>query len=542
MDFGEAPVDSQIIVDPKIQPEASSVAAVSVAAPTPPKPATLATPATTAATVTPAPAAVASATPAPKAPAPGAKVTRVNTTVLDISEEMLSAYGMGKPDEDLEIEVRCINSHQLLSGSSWEELNLPTPLIKALYRIHFEKPSLIQAKSLPIIFQDPPQHLIAEAPSGTGKTCAFALGMLRRIDPSLQQLQSICLVPTRELAIQVARVVYIIGKSLGLELFVAIAQASNPTRTPQIVVGTPGTVRKLLLTGSTKTKKVKKGRKVKPDMSRAKHYCTNVRVVVMDEADQLLAPTANHSDDVRRVISVLPPSTQRLLFSATLDDTVADVLQRDWAPGAASVRVAKKLKSVVQLSLDCQSSPREEVLDDIFGVLDTQGGQTIVFVRTHAIGNELKRFLESCAHRPSLIHSGLDKIEQDRVMEDFRLGKIKVLISTDKLARGVDVPQVALVVNYDLPIIYDGPDRGKVEPRNYIHRIGRTSRFGRKGVAISLVGSPKAQKDLNSIRAYIEAKYGTGEDYQITAVTVDTLEQVVDRALGRRTEDEDKKE
>ncbi|XBW36649.1 hypothetical protein QEN19_002220 [Hanseniaspora menglaensis] len=399
----------------------------------------------------------------------------------------------------------------LYSAQSFEDLNLKPELLKGLYAMKFLKPSKVQEKALPLLLKNPPTNMIAQSQSGTGKTAAFALAMLSRVDESLEGVpQCICLSPTRELARQTLEVIEQMGKytKVSYGLIVPEAFPKSTRIEKQIIVGTPGTVFELI-----KRKLL--------DVKRIKCY-------VLDEAESMLQLTGL-GDQCLRIKKFLPTTCQLILFSATFDDNTRAYCKKV-VPNSNSLELKRNevnIQAIKQCYMDCKNDAHKaKMLSEIYGILTI--ASSIIFVATKQTANNLFMKMKEEGHKVSILHSDLENKDRDILMDDFRDGKSKVLITTNVLARGIDIPSVSLVVNYDLPTMPNpkAPKNTKVliaDPSTYVHRIGRTGRFGRPGVAVSFVSDDASRKTLSDIKTYfpdIEIKQLPTED-------IDELEELV---------------
>lgn len=362
-----------------------------------------------------------------------------------------------------------------LAATSWDELNLPTEILDGIFEMGFVKPSKIQEWALPIALQG--GNIIGQARNGSGKTAAFALAMLMRIDKAERRPQGLCVCPTRELATQNHDVIAKLGKFMDLNFFLAVPGIRRPPRVDaQVVVGTPGKVQDLM------RQFVLDGR--------------DVRVFVMDEADVMLDESNTMGTQVVQIKKMLPLHLQVLLFSATWPDRV-DFFARTMVPRANRIMVQKQeltLDTIMQTFIHVGEDSRLKfkTLCDLYGALNI--GQSIIFVNSRESGFTLAKKMKAEGHSVTLICGTqrdsnsvekIDEAQRDRIMVEFRTGITKVLIATNVLARGIDVPAVTLVVNYEVPTVYGG--RGSPCYETYMHRIGRTGRFGLKGIAVNLV-------------------------------------------------------
>eukprot|EP00184_Porphyridium_aerugineum_P000167 CAMPEP_0184694508 /NCGR_PEP_ID=MMETSP0313-20130426/2436_1 /TAXON_ID=2792 /ORGANISM="Porphyridium aerugineum, Strain SAG 1380-2" /LENGTH=561 /DNA_ID=CAMNT_0027152803 /DNA_START=139 /DNA_END=1824 /DNA_ORIENTATION=- len=405
------------------------------------------------------------------------------------------------------------------SASTFEELKLSDNLLKGVYGNKFNKPSKIQATSLPMILgkdsQGKYKNLIGQAHNGSGKTACFVLGMLSRVDENLDAIQALCVVPTRELARQIQEVIQALGKYTRIKVGLAIPARDEEKKSwrdkpaeereagikDHIIVGTPGKIFNMIKESKTR-------RKGSFDVS-------HVKILVLDEADTMV-DTQGLGDQTIRIKKELNPDVQILLFSATFADHVKNFASM-FAPDANQITVQReklKLDTIKQYYFECPRGPGNEdtrygVLNDIYSYLTI--GQSIIFVHTRQSASNLTNRLRADGHAVSLLYGGdMMPEERDRVIDEFRSGTTKVLITTNVLARGVDILQVTVVINYDLPILpwptddKGNPIRGPAEAdcETYLHRIGRTGRFGRKGIAINFVHDQTSHHVLHSIEKY----------------------------------------
>jgi ATP-dependent RNA helicase DDX19/DBP5 len=369
----------------------------------------------------------------------------------------------------------------LHSVKTFEQLNLKPELLQGIYGMGYNKPSKIQESTLPVILSEPPRNIIAQAQSGTGKTAAFALGMLSRSDPLIQQPQALCVCPTRELARQILDVVSQMGKFTKIQIQLVVKDIIFPKLiSAQIVIGTPGKILDLIKTRTLNT--------------------NNIKIFVLDEADQMI-DKQGLGDQSIKLKKCLPPKCQILLFSATFKDQVR-LFAGNIVPRPCfniSLKVSElTVDGIKQLYIDCKNEPNKfKILSEIYAYLTV--GQSIIFVQTRRTAQELSDKMKASGHTVSLLHGG-DEIERDRVIDDFRDGKTKVLITTNVLARGIDILTVMMVINFDIPLDADN----KPDPQTYIHRIGRSGRFGRKGVAINFIHDDISKRNLKYIENYLQ--------------------------------------
>ncbi|KAK6455114.1 RNA helicase required for poly mRNA export [Scheffersomyces xylosifermentans] len=393
----------------------------------------------------------------------------------------------------------------LFSVKSFEELGLTPELLKGLYAMKFNKPSKIQEKALPLLISNPPRNMIGQSQSGTGKTAAFSLTMLSRVVESEPHTQCLCLAPTRELARQTLEVISTMGKftKITTQLIVPDSLERGKSTNAHILVGTPGIVMDLI--------------------KRRKINVSKVKVFVLDEADNML-DAQGLGDQCVRVKRTLPTTTQLVLFSATFPEKVRQYAEK-FVPNANSLELKQEelnVDGIKQLYMDCNSEAHKfEVLCELYGLLTI--GSSIIFVERKDTANTLYSKMKKEGHTCSILHGGLETSERDRLIDDFREGRSKVLITTNVLARGIDIASVSMVVNYDLPTDKDGhPD-----PSTYLHRIGRTGRFGRVGVSISFIHDKRSYDILMAIKQY----FGNIEMTRVPTDDWDEVERIVKKVI-----------
>ncbi|XP_058050377.1 ATP-dependent RNA helicase DDX25 [Ahaetulla prasina] len=356
----------------------------------------------------------------------------------------------------------------LFSVNTFENLHLKPELLQGIYGMGFNRPSKIQESALPIMLADPPQNLIAQSQSGTGKTAAFVLAMLSRTDPKKEFPQCLCLSPTFELAVQTGHVVEKMGRfCVNINVNYAVRGNRVPRGTSireQIIIGTPGT----LLDWCFKLKLFN---------------LKNIKVYVLDEADVMI-DKQNFLDQSVRIQRALSPDCQLLLFSATFEEPVLKFAQRI-IPEPNIIKLRREeltLSNIRQYYFECEKKEEKfRALCNIYGSITI--GQAIIFCQTRYNAKWLYHALRDDGHQVSLLIGELTVDQRAEVIQQFRDGKFKVLITTNICARGIDVMQVTIVVNFTLPTtVFRGPDF-----EAYLHRIGRTGRFGKKGLAFNMV-------------------------------------------------------
>jgi len=369
-------------------------------------------------------------------------------------------------------------SDELRVYETFDEMGLPDNLLRGIYAHGFEKPSMIQRKAIVPIREG--RDVLAQAQSGTGKTGAFSIGSMCRVDPTLKKPQILVLVPTRELAQQIEYVATHLGSHLPLSVYAATGGTPLGTdlraleRGAQYVIGTPGRIYDLMHRGALQRQ--------------------HLKVLIMDEADQMLED--RFREQVLCILQLgFPKETRIALFSATMPQEVIEFSEK-LLQNPVRILVPPEevtLDGIKQYYVELQREDwKYEVLCDLYQQLNIN--QAIIYCNKRQKVEWLAEKMSAQGFPLSFIHGEMDVEERRRRMTDFRKGGIRVLISTYLLARGIDVQQVSLVINYELP----------VQRENYVHRIGRSGRFGRKGVSINLLVG-----DEMKLMKEIETHYAT---------------------------------
>ena len=358
-----------------------------------------------------------------------------------------------------------------MSELSFAELGLDPAVLEAVTAVGYETPSPIQAQSIPALLAG--RHLLGVAQTGTGKTAAFALPLLSRIDPAVSQPQILVLAPTRELAIQVAeafttyaskfRNFHVLPIYGGQDFY---PQIKGLKRGAQVIVGTPGRMLDHLRKGTLKL--------------------DNLKALVLDEADEMLR--MGFIDDVEAILSKTPESCQRALFSATMPPQIKKVA-KTYLRDAEEVRIESETRTVERISQFVLPVYAERKLDALTRILEVEPlDAAIIFVRTKAETTLLAEKLSARGHAVAPLSGDLNQRQREQTVEDLKRGKKDIIIATDVAARGLDVARISHVINYDVP--YD--------TEAYIHRVGRTGRAGRDGKAILLV-TPRERSWLRTL-------------------------------------------
>jgi ATP-dependent RNA helicase DeaD len=357
----------------------------------------------------------------------------------------------------------------------FDELGLRPELLRAVAELGYEEPTPIQVRAIPALMDG--RDILGQAQTGTGKTAAFALPMLQGLDLSFNGVQGLVLVPTRELANQVSEAIFSYGKHLNVKVLPVYGgqaytrQLSRLDRGVHIVVGTPGRMIDLIEKRALKLH--------------------TVRYLVLDEADEML--DMGFADDVERILSETPSERQTALFSATMPSTIRGLAAK-YMRDAEEVSIERKTMTVPETAQRYYLLNDGSKLAALGRLLEIEEmNSTLVFTRTKIGAATLAEQLLGRGYAAEALHGDLTQDMRETVLRRFRSGQLQLLIATDVVARGVDIPDVSHVINYDIP--YDAED--------YVHRIGRTGRAGRSGIAITLV-TPRDQRRMKYIESFIK--------------------------------------
>ena len=365
--------------------------------------------------------------------------------------------------------------------ASFANLGLSDVLLESITQVGFKKPTPIQEAAIPALMQG--QDIIGQAQTGSGKTAAFGLPIIDQIEERDRRIQALILTPTRELAIQVSDALHNYGKHKRIETLAIYGgqaydrQLRGLHRGVHIVVGTPGRVMDHMRRGTLKL--------------------DDLRFFVLDEADEML--DMGFVDDIETILSEVPKDRQTALFSATMPQRIAN-LANTYMRDPKRISVRGKEMTVAEISQTSYEFPRGKKVEALSRILEAENpNSAIIFCRTKRNVDELGESLLQRGLPVETLHGDLSQVQRDRVMRRFRSGQAQILIATDVAARGLDIPEVSHVINYDVPESHE----------TYVHRIGRTGRAGRTGEAITLV-SPREFRWLRQVerttRAPIEAK------------------------------------
>jgi ATP-dependent RNA helicase DeaD len=386
-----------------------------------------------------------------------------------------------------------------MSSADFQSLGLSTPVLKAVKQLGYEQPSPVQAQSIPILLNG--NNLLGTAQTGTGKTAAFALPFLSKIDEKQRSPQVLVLTPTRELAIQVAEAFQSYAKYMkGFNVLPIYggadigSQLRSLKRGVQIVVGTPG--------------------RMLDHLRRRSLDLSQIKGLILDEADEMLR--MGFIDDVETILAQTPPECQRALFSATMPPTIRRVAEK-YLGDAERVNIEAKTKTVERIDqqyVTVKSHQKMDALTRVMEVEDFDG--VIIFVRTKSSTVDIAERLEARGFSSAALNGDLSQALRERTINRLKKGQVDVVVATDVAARGLDVERISHVINFDIP--YDN--------ESYVHRIGRTGRAGREGKAILFI-TPKETRLLRSIEKSTRQS--------ITPLTMPTNAQVSDQRIQQFT-------
>jgi ATP-dependent RNA helicase DeaD len=344
-------------------------------------------------------------------------------------------------------------------AATFAELGLSDLTLKALSELGYEEPTPIQTQTIQLLLEG--QDVIAQAQTGTGKTAAFALPILEKLDENIHAPQALILTPTRELAMQVAEAFHSYGKYRRLAVLPVYGgqpierQLRALRQGVQIIVGTPGRVLDHIRRGTLKLQQV--------------------QFIALDEADEML--DMGFVEDIESILKEVPETRQMALFSATIPTQIANLAKR-YMRQPQRITIKTEQTTVPQIRQTFYEVGRRDKFEVLVRVLDYEKPTaTIIFCRTKLEVDTLGQRLTARAYSAETLHGDLNQGQRDRVMALFRGEKVELLIATDVAARGLDIDHVSHVINYDIPL----------DPESYVHRIGRTGRAGRTGSAITLV-------------------------------------------------------
>ncbi len=385
----------------------------------------------------------------------------------------------------------------------FDELNLDERILRAVTDMGFEAASPIQAQAIPVQMEG--RDVVGQAQTGTGKTAAFGIPLLQKIDPDSTKLQAIALCPTRELAIQVADEIRRLAKYMhGIKVLPIyggqdiVRQIRGLKDGTQIVIGTPG--------------------RVMDHMRRKTIRCDHIHTVIMDEADEML--NMGFLEDMETILSQLPQERQTVMFSATMPMEIQNIAKR-FQRDPVTVKVVKKeltVPKVTQYYYEVKPKTKVEVMCRLLDMYAPK--LSVAFCNTKKQVDELVQDLQGRGYFAEGLHGDLKQMQRDRVMSSFRSGATEILVATDVAARGIDVDNVEAVFNYDIP----------QDDEYYVHRIGRTGRAGKDGIAFSLVVGKEVYK-LRDIQRYCKTKIIPQAIPSLDDITAIKAEKIMEQVM-----------
>lgn len=382
---------------------------------------------------------------------------------------------------------------------TFADLGLHPSILAALTAVGYEEPSPIQAQAIPMILAG--HDMIGQAQTGTGKTAAFALPILSKIDPAKREPQALILAPTRELALQVATAFETYSKQLTGVSVVAVyggapmgPQLKSLRMGAQIIVATPG--------------------RLVDHLSRNDQLLKTIRHLVLDEADEMLK--LGFMDDLEVIFQAMPESRQSVLFSATLPHSIRAIAEKHLRE-PKHVKIAAKTQTVSRIEQAHLMIHADQKINAVTRLLEVEEFDALIaFVRTKQATLDLAAALEAKGYKAAALNGDIAQNQRERVIDSLKDGRLDIVVATDVAARGIDVPRITHVLNVDMP--YD--------PESYVHRIGRTGRAGRDGRALLLV-TPRERRMLQVIERVTGQKVGE--------VKLPSPQQVLDARIKKLT-------
>lgn len=382
---------------------------------------------------------------------------------------------------------------------TFADLGLHPSILAALTAVGYEEPSPIQAQAIPMILAG--HDMIGQAQTGTGKTAAFALPILSKIDPAKREPQALILAPTRELALQVATAFETYSKQMPGVNVVAVyggapmgPQLKSLRMGAQIIVATPG--------------------RLVDHLSRNDQLLSTIRHLVLDEADEMLK--LGFMDDLEVIFQAMPASRQSVLFSATLPHSIREIAEKHLRE-PKHVKIAAKTQTVSRIEQAHLMIHADQKINAVTRLLEVEDFDALIaFVRTKQATLDLAAALEAKGYKAAALNGDIAQNQRERVIESLKDGRLDIVVATDVAARGIDVPRITHVLNVDMP--YD--------PESYVHRIGRTGRAGREGRALLLV-TPRERRMLQVIERVTGQKVGE--------VKLPNPQQVLDARIKKLT-------
>jgi ATP-dependent RNA helicase DeaD len=384
--------------------------------------------------------------------------------------------------------------------AGFSEFGLGSEVLKAVALMGFEEPTPIQKKTIPVLLTG--KDVIGQAQTGTGKTAAFGIPIVERIDKNAQGVQAIILAPTRELAIQAAEEMNKLGQFKKLHALPVYGGTSIERQIKvlkkgvHVVVGTPG--------------------RVLDHIERRTLSLKDVKIVVLDEADEML--DMGFVEDITKILQTTPPDRQTLLFSATMPNEILNISKR-YMKNPEKIRIATDTLTAPKINQIFYEVRPTEKIEALSRLIDSDDeGVFLVFCHTKKEADDVATNLKLRGYEADAMHGDFSQAQREAVLKKFRNSRIDVLVATDVAARGLDISNISHVVNFSIP----------QNPESYVHRIGRTGRAGREGVAITFV-TPREERQLRLIKAVSKADIKRGKLPSKEQVMAARLESLRDR-------------
>lgn len=363
---------------------------------------------------------------------------------------------------------------ELISSENFEDMKLKDELLKKMYLMKLEKPSLIQGLAIPQILKG--SNCAFQSKSGTGKTIAFTVSALQKVTPG-NGPQVVILAPTRELCIQIGSVVQSLADSIKASVCLALRNFISESIPEDIVITSPGKILHLINLNVLDTK--------------------NISTIILDEADELIS-NQSFSAQTLKLMKILQ-KTQKIFFSATYSDFSKKAVNKLVPDCDTFFEKNSKAEKIQLFHLEVSEKDKIDTLKSLFECLTI--AQTIIFVGTKHMVDSITEQLKKDGFSVSSVHGGLDPQDRDRATQDFFKAKTKILVTTDVFSRGMDIPQVNLIINFHLPSYSN-----ESMEETYIHRVGRSGRFNRSGFVIDFVANEKDMETLIHIMNYNNTK------------------------------------
>ncbi len=385
----------------------------------------------------------------------------------------------------------------------FSELNVNYGIISALNDMEIDTPTPIQEQSIPLLLEG--NDVIGQAQTGTGKTFAYAIPLLERIDLNKRYVQALVMCPTRELTLQVSNEIAKLSSNLNVRIATIYGGASYEKQfkelkaKPQIVIGTPG--------------------RIIDHLERGTLSFNDVNYLVLDEADEMLK--MGFQEDMEKILSGMPTERQTALFSATLPPFIKSIAN-NYMVEPKTVKIEAKSLTVDRIQQLLYFVKKEQKKDLLVRLLDYyEFNSVMIFANTKSMVDELVLFLQQQGYKADGLHGDLKQANRDRVMQSFRLSSVEILIATDVAARGIDIDGIDAVINYDVPN----------EQEIYVHRIGRTGRAGASGMAITFATTRQA-RTVSDLEAYIKHKFERREIPSAKDIKVRSQKNLFDKIMN----------